>query len=184
MSQVRATRAYIAGFGTAGSLLAGAAVMFVLASAVVSFRGWPQVGGQPSAPTVLVAARHARRPAPARAGRDGGDRRDRRDRRGRRDRRDRGRGHGHLDATAVLTSVMWLELWRRDRDRPIGERSGHERRRRGHHHLGDERRRRRRVGRRSDGQRFARRSLVRASACSMNRRLTACSSPSCWTERW
>ncbi len=25
---------------------------------------------------------------------------------------------------------------------------------------------------------------VRASACSMNRRLTACSSPSCWTERW
>ena len=65
MSQVRATRAYIAGFGTAGSLLAGAAVMFVLASAVVSFRGWPQVGGQPSAPTVFVAVAacgHVRQP--------------------------------------------------------------------------------------------------------------------------
>jgi hypothetical protein len=51
---VRATRAYVAGFGTAGSLLAGAAILFVLASAVVSFRGWPQVGSQPSAASVVV----------------------------------------------------------------------------------------------------------------------------------
>src|SRR5437879_1290747 len=56
MSRVRANRAYIAGFGTAGSLLAGAAVLFVLASAVVSFRGWPQVGDQ-SPPTAVVVAR-------------------------------------------------------------------------------------------------------------------------------
>ncbi len=38
---VRATRAYAAGFGTAGSLLAGAAVLFLLVAAVVGFRGWP-----------------------------------------------------------------------------------------------------------------------------------------------
>src|SRR5580698_6745333 len=49
---MRATRAYIAGFGTAGSLLAGAAMVFVLASAVVAFRGWPQVGNASSASTV------------------------------------------------------------------------------------------------------------------------------------
>jgi hypothetical protein len=35
--KVCATTAYIAGFGTAGSLLAGAAILLVLASAVVSF---------------------------------------------------------------------------------------------------------------------------------------------------
>ena len=55
MTQVRATRAYVAGLGTAGSLLAGAAILFVLASAVVSFRGWPQVGAQPSAASVVVS---------------------------------------------------------------------------------------------------------------------------------
>lgn len=43
ISEVRATRAYLAGFGTAGSLLAGGAVLFVLATAVVSYRGWPAV---------------------------------------------------------------------------------------------------------------------------------------------
>ena len=58
MTQVRATRAYIAGFGTAGSLLAGAAILFVLASAVVSFRGWPTIGAQPSASTVILTKRH------------------------------------------------------------------------------------------------------------------------------
>src|SRR5438270_2311704 len=58
-SQVRATRAYLAGFGTSGSLLAGAAVMFVLASAIVAFRGWPQVGDQPSPASVLVARTNA-----------------------------------------------------------------------------------------------------------------------------
>src|ERR1700704_3495612 len=56
MTRVRATRAYIAGVGTAGSLLAGAAVMFVLASAVVSFRGWPQVGDQASSAPAGVRA--------------------------------------------------------------------------------------------------------------------------------
>src|SRR5205807_4334563 len=57
--QVRATRAYLAGFGTSGSLLAGAAVMFVLASAIVAFRGWPQVGDQPSPASVSVAGTRA-----------------------------------------------------------------------------------------------------------------------------
>ena len=52
---MRASRAYIAGFGTAGSLLAGAAMVFVLASAVVAFRGWPQVGW-PATPVAIVAA--------------------------------------------------------------------------------------------------------------------------------
>ena len=51
--KVRANRAYLAGFGTAGSMLAGASVLFVLASAVVAFRGWPQVGEQ-SPPTTVV----------------------------------------------------------------------------------------------------------------------------------
>jgi hypothetical protein len=41
--KVRATRAYLAGFGTSGSLLVGAAAMFVLASAIVAFHGWPSV---------------------------------------------------------------------------------------------------------------------------------------------
>src|SRR5581483_9429326 len=59
MDKVRATRAYVAGLGTAGSLVAGAAVLFVFASAVVSFRGWPQVGAQPSATSVDVSAAHA-----------------------------------------------------------------------------------------------------------------------------
>ncbi|MDQ6605124.1 MAG: hypothetical protein M3Z06_01080 [Actinomycetota bacterium] len=51
---MRATRAYIAGFGTAGSLLAGAAIVFFFASAVVSFRGWPQVGAQATPVAVLA----------------------------------------------------------------------------------------------------------------------------------
>lgn len=50
---MRAPRAYVAGFGTAGSLLAGAALLFVLASAVVAFRGWPQLNDQ-AAPAALV----------------------------------------------------------------------------------------------------------------------------------
>jgi hypothetical protein len=55
MSEVRATRAYLAGFGTAGSLLAGAALLFVLASAYVSFVGWPKVGGAPRPASVVVS---------------------------------------------------------------------------------------------------------------------------------
>jgi hypothetical protein len=59
MYEVRTTRAYIAGFGTAGSLLAGASVVFVLASAVVSFHGWPQLDNHLSAPALVRASSHA-----------------------------------------------------------------------------------------------------------------------------
>lgn len=62
---VRATRAYLAGFGTSGSLLAGAAVLFVLGSAIVAFRGWPQIATGPD--SVVVAASH--RAAPTRVAR-------------------------------------------------------------------------------------------------------------------
>jgi hypothetical protein len=58
---VRATRAYLAGFGTSGSLLAGAAVLFVLASAIVAFRGWPQIATGPA--SVDVAASHPAAPS-------------------------------------------------------------------------------------------------------------------------
>jgi hypothetical protein len=58
---VRATRAYLAGFGTSGSLLAGAAVLFILGSAIVAFRGWPQIAGGPA--TVSVAAAHPAAPS-------------------------------------------------------------------------------------------------------------------------
>jgi len=51
---VRATKAYLAGFGTAGSLVAGAALLFLVGSAIVAFRGWPQIGGAPA--TTVVAA--------------------------------------------------------------------------------------------------------------------------------
>ncbi len=73
----------MAGFGTAGSLLAGAAILFVFASALVSFRGWPgdsvqsrpvavvparTPSGSPQLRRVaLVAAAQLRAPAPARA---------------------------------------------------------------------------------------------------------------------
>ena len=38
---MRTTRALIAGFGTTGTLVAAAACVFVVASAVVAFNGWP-----------------------------------------------------------------------------------------------------------------------------------------------
>ena len=53
---MRATRAYLAGFGTSGSLLAGAALLFLLASAFVGFRGWPAVA-QPAAPVSVSVPR-------------------------------------------------------------------------------------------------------------------------------
>ena len=53
---MRLTRAYMAGFGTAGSLLAGASVLFVMATAVVSYRGWPQVANAGTTPTVNLRA--------------------------------------------------------------------------------------------------------------------------------
>jgi hypothetical protein len=52
--QMRTARAYVAGFGTAGSLLAGAALLFVLASALVAFHGWPQVGAAAAPVSVTV----------------------------------------------------------------------------------------------------------------------------------
>ncbi|MDQ6778287.1 MAG: hypothetical protein M3071_19180, partial [Actinomycetota bacterium] len=48
------TRAYIAGFGTAGSMLAGASVLFVMATAVVSYRGWPQVADAGPKPALVL----------------------------------------------------------------------------------------------------------------------------------
>jgi len=65
---VRVTRAYMAGFGTTGCVLACAAALFALAGGVVGFRGWPQVGGQGS-PAVTItpgsrAARERRPPDP------------------------------------------------------------------------------------------------------------------------
>jgi len=68
---MRATRAYIVGFGTAGSILAGCAVLFVVASAVLAFRGWPKIvtQGAPVAlrldsPATGPGSRVARRLAP------------------------------------------------------------------------------------------------------------------------
>jgi hypothetical protein len=55
----RAGRAYVAGFGTSGSLLAVAVLLFIVASALVAFRGWPHVGAQPSPGEVVVAPRSA-----------------------------------------------------------------------------------------------------------------------------
>ncbi|MBV9473991.1 MAG: hypothetical protein JO206_13560 [Solirubrobacterales bacterium] len=43
---MRATRAYLAGLGTTGSLLGAAALLFFLASGFVAFHGWPQAGAQ------------------------------------------------------------------------------------------------------------------------------------------
>src|SRR3984885_2387753 len=56
---VRAARAYRAGVGTTGSLLAGAALMFILASALVAFRGWPHVATAPSPGEVVISSHPA-----------------------------------------------------------------------------------------------------------------------------
>jgi hypothetical protein len=61
--EVGATRAYLAGLGTAGSIVVGAAVVFVLASAVVAFRGWPQADG-PGPPAQIVLSAPARSDTP------------------------------------------------------------------------------------------------------------------------
>jgi hypothetical protein len=52
---LRGARGYLPGFGTAGSLLAGAVLMFIVASALVAFRGWPHVGAQSSPGEVVVS---------------------------------------------------------------------------------------------------------------------------------
>jgi hypothetical protein len=54
--KVRTTRAYLAGLGTAGAIIVGAALVFVLASAVVAFRGWPNADGVDSPARVVVSA--------------------------------------------------------------------------------------------------------------------------------
>jgi hypothetical protein len=41
---MRTTRAFLAGLGTTGSLVAAAACVFLIASAVIAFRGWPGAG--------------------------------------------------------------------------------------------------------------------------------------------
>ncbi len=41
---MRTTRAFIAGIGTTGSLVAAAACVFLVASAVIAFKGWPGTG--------------------------------------------------------------------------------------------------------------------------------------------
>lgn len=53
----RSARGYLAGFGTSGSLLAVAALLFIVASAMVAFRGWPHAGGQPSPGEVVISPR-------------------------------------------------------------------------------------------------------------------------------
>jgi hypothetical protein len=53
--RVRAMRAYLAGLGTAGSLVAGAALLFVLASAFVAFRGSPEMASGPAPAAVVVS---------------------------------------------------------------------------------------------------------------------------------
>jgi ribonuclease E len=55
----------MAGLGTAGALVLGAAILFTLASAVVAFNGWPTLGGGGAAATQLsiaqpVAGSHSR----------------------------------------------------------------------------------------------------------------------------
>jgi len=51
----------MAGFGAAGSILAGCAVLFVVVSAVVAFRGWPKIvtQGTPVALRLRVLGRYA-----------------------------------------------------------------------------------------------------------------------------
>lgn len=60
---LHATRSYMAGIGTSGSLVAGAALLFLLASAIVAFRGWPQIATGPSM-TSVSAARLPKTPSP------------------------------------------------------------------------------------------------------------------------
>lgn len=66
---VRSPRAWLAGLGTTGSLLAGAALMFILASAIVGFRGWPQVGAPAAPANVVVTPAATRSAGPSRTAR-------------------------------------------------------------------------------------------------------------------
>src|SRR5947209_5197477 len=57
-------RAYLASLGTGGSLVAGAALLFVFASALVSWSGWPHVGSSSPTVSVVLPARVGARTAP------------------------------------------------------------------------------------------------------------------------
>jgi hypothetical protein len=56
---VHGARAYLAGAGTTGSLLAVAALVFIVASALVAFRGWPHVAAATSPGEVVVSPHQA-----------------------------------------------------------------------------------------------------------------------------
>jgi hypothetical protein len=56
---VHVGRAYLAGAGTTGSLLAVAALVFIVASALVAFRGWPHVAGATSPGEIVVSPHQA-----------------------------------------------------------------------------------------------------------------------------
>jgi hypothetical protein len=55
----------VAGFGSSGSLLAGAAALFLVGSAIVAFGGWPQIAARPATSNVAAvpaaASSHASR---------------------------------------------------------------------------------------------------------------------------
>jgi hypothetical protein len=63
-ANVRGTRAYLAGLGTAGSIVVGAALVFVLASAIVAFRGWPRADGIDSPARIVLRAPASRSETP------------------------------------------------------------------------------------------------------------------------
>jgi hypothetical protein len=54
--RVRATRAYLAGLGTAGTLVLAASMLFILGSAMVAFNGWPKLDGANSPATQFLTA--------------------------------------------------------------------------------------------------------------------------------
>ncbi|MFZ0976688.1 MAG: hypothetical protein WAN22_30990, partial [Solirubrobacteraceae bacterium] len=56
---MHSARAYLAGAGTTGSLLAVAALVFIVASALVAFRGWPHVAAATSPGQVVVSPHQA-----------------------------------------------------------------------------------------------------------------------------
>jgi hypothetical protein len=52
---VRATKAYIASLGTTGVLIASSLLLLAIVSALVAFRGWPELGAaQGAAPGLLI----------------------------------------------------------------------------------------------------------------------------------
>jgi hypothetical protein len=60
---VRAIRSYMAGIGAAGSLIFGAAILFVVASALVALKGWPKPGAMASPVVQRVPATPGHRAA-------------------------------------------------------------------------------------------------------------------------